>query len=277
MGKIFEALEKSNKDHSIPEAKDSTFQASSNGEHESHGFSFDEAEALDQENSIDQNLVTLLQPRSIEAEQFNILKTNILFPASGKPPHSIMVTSAAPGEGKSFIAANLAISIALNIDEYALLVDCDFRKPCIHNRFGFGEVPGLSDYLSNKTTLSSVLLKTKVNKLTILPVGKPPHNPSELLSSNLMSTLLGELTKRYRDRYIIIDSPPPQLTAETNALARQVDGIVLVVKYGSTPRKMVDELINILDKEKILGIIMNWFNIRSSKYYGYGSYGKYGE
>ena len=227
------------------------------------------------ETGIDSNLVSLLRPGSLEAEQFNLLKTNIFFPSSGKRPRSIMVTSAVPGEGKSFVAANLAISIALNVDEYALLVDCDFRRPTVHKRFGFGQVKGLSEYLTNQADLSSVLYKTSVDKLNILPVGRIPHNPSELLSSNQMSNLIKELSKRYADRYIIIDSPPPQISAESNALARQVDGIILVIKSRSTPRKMVGELVATLEKKKILGVIVNWASMSASKYYSYGKYGRY--
>jgi exopolysaccharide/PEP-CTERM locus tyrosine autokinase len=211
------------------------------------------------EDRIDRNMVMLRRPRSFEAEQFRILRTNLLFPDSGNPPRSIMVTSAVPGEGKSFISANLAISIAQNVDnKYALLIDCDMHMPCIHTCFGFGDKPGLSEHLSSDVPLSSLLLKTKVKRLTILPGGRPPHNPSELLSSEKMSALLKEVQSRYNDRYTVIDSPPPKLTAETSVIARHVDGVLLVIKYGSTPRKKVAELIEIIGKERILGIITNW-------------------
>ncbi len=90
------------------------------------------------------------------------------------------MTSAVPGEGKSFTVANLAVSIAMNIQDHVLIIDCDMRKPSIHKQFGIGNVPGLSEYLSKGTDLSSLLLKTNVIKLTILPAGKPPDNPSEL-------------------------------------------------------------------------------------------------
>ena len=186
-----------------------------------------------------------------------------------------MVTSAVPCEGKSFVASNLAVSIAQNIDEHVLLMDCDIRKATIHSNFGFDETAGLSDYLSKKTSLSSLLLKTNVNKLTILPGGKPPENPAELMSSNQMSKLLRELTSRYTDRYIIIDSPPPHLTSETSVIARQVDGILLVIKSGSTDRKLVEELIEMMGKDKILGVVLNWFDMRSMKYYSYSKYSKY--
>jgi len=226
-------------------------------------------------NNIDKNLVALLKPQSFENEQFKMLRTNLLFPSTGRSPRKILVTSAVPDEGKSFVAANLAISIAQSIQEHVLLIDCDIRRPCIHTQFGFGDVPGLSEYLFNGPSLSSLLLKTEVNKLSILPGGRPPHNPSELLSSQRMSKLLEEVTERYRDRYIVIDSPPPKLTAETSAISRQVDGILLVVEYGSTPRQMVSDLIDMMGKEKILGIILNKLDMRFSSYYGLGKYSKY--
>ncbi len=196
---------------------------------------------------------------------------------SGKAARSIMVTSAVPGEGKSFVAANLAISIAQSIQEHVLIIDSDMRVPSIHRQFGFDDIPGLSEYLANGTPLSMLLQKTKVDKLSILPAGKPPHNPAELLSSQRMSKLLEEVRERYSDRYIIIDSPPPKLTAEANALARQVDGILLIVKYGSTPRDMVSDLIELLGKEKILGVVFNRVDMRLSNYLAYKRYAKYGK
>jgi len=233
-------------------------------------------EVLYHGNNIDKNLVALLKPQSFETEQFKILRTNLLFPTSGRSPRSIMVTSAVPGEGKSFVSSNLAISIAQSIQEYVLLMDCDIRRPCVHNRFGFKNVPGLSEHLTRGVPLNSLILKTAVNKLSILPGGKPPHNPSELLSSQHMSKLLQEVKYRYSDRYIIIDSPPPKLTAESGAISRQVDGVILVVEYGRTPRNMISDLIEIIGKDKILGVILNKLDMRFTSYYGLGKYGKYG-
>jgi len=312
LGKIFDALEKSKKERIVtiptneapdiivndqPEKQEASsdkvaflnkdnkpfvfsYEALDNVEddkHEKQVASFEAGETLYNDNNIDEKLITLLKPQSFEAEQFKLLRTHLLFPASGKPVRSIMVTSAVPGEGKSFVASNLAISIAQNIQEHVLLMDCDMRMPCLHTLFGFGDVPGLSEHLSNDMPLSSMLLKTKVDKMSILPGGKPPHNPSELLSSQQMSKLFKEVKDRYSDRYIIIDTPPPKLTAETNVIARQVDGIILVVRYGSTNREVVKDLIKIIGKEKILGVILNRFDTRSSSYYGYKKYGKYGK
>jgi exopolysaccharide/PEP-CTERM locus tyrosine autokinase len=216
-------------------------------------------------------------PQSIEYEMFKILRGNILFPAEGEPPRSILITSALPSEGKSFVAANLAVSIAQNINEHVLLMDCDIRRPCIHTIFGYSEAPGLTEFLNQRASLTDVLLKTSVKKLTLLPAGNPPKNPAELLSSKEMTSLMDEVKQRYPDRHIIIDSPPPQLTAETNAIARRVDGVILVVKYGRTPRDMVAEMIESIGREKVLGVVMNWFDLRASSYYGYGKYSKYGK
>lgn len=231
MGKIFDALEKSKERHKSSIANKKTHGTVINAKAENQAYvntpvslnkdmnatdvsykrvkkvaklkkqdpatPFTKNKILYDVNNIDKNLVALLKAQSFENEQFKMLRTNLLFPSSGKSPRTIMVTSAVPDEGKSFVAANLAISIAQSIQEYVLLIDCDIRRPCIHTQFGFGDVPGLSEHLANGPSLSSLLLKTEVNKLSILPGGKPPHNPSELLSSQRMSKLLEEVTERY--------------------------------------------------------------------------------
>jgi exopolysaccharide/PEP-CTERM locus tyrosine autokinase len=282
LGKIFDALEKSKKRLQAPVIINDTsvspevFDNFENVNLQKQVAAVESSKALSDKNKIDKNLITLLKPQSFESEQFKILRISLLFPASGKPARSIMVTSAVPGEGKSFVAANLAVSIAQSINEHVLLMDCDIRKPRIQSCFGFSNVPGISDYLASKTPLSSLLLKTVLKKLTILPGGKPVHNPSELLSSKKMSELLDEVKTRYKDRYIIIDSPPPRFIAESNAIAKQVDGIIVVVKYGSTSREAVKDLVESLRKEKILGVIVNRFDLSSlNNYYNYGAYKNY--
>ena len=225
---------------------------------------------------VDPHLVTYHDPASVEAEIFKILRNNILFPKTGEPPVSIMVTSAIPGDGKSFVAANLAISIAQGIEEHVLLMDCDMRRSSIHRKFGFGDnVPGLSEHLSKGVELPSLLRKTVVDKLTILPGGSTPDNPSELLSSQAMKLLLKQARNRYSDRYIIIDSPPPQLTAETTALANYVDGIILVLRYASTPKDLIKDLLEKLGREKMIGVVMNGYRVPTTERYGYGRYKKY--
>ncbi|MEN8210822.1 MAG: CpsD/CapB family tyrosine-protein kinase [Thermodesulfobacteriota bacterium] len=288
MGKIYKALEK-NRSESLGLHSDNEDNPAAETLQEAHGIKTDrvntdrvETDGVETSaepdydavpENIDPTLVALAAPRSLEAEQFRLLRNNILFPESGRPPRSIMVTSPSPEEGKSFVAANLAVSIAQSIDEYVLLMDCDLRKSTLHELFKLHVDYGLSDYLSSGRTLSSVLKKTYIDKLTILPGGKIPHNPSELLSSEQMRRLLNEVKQRYSDRYIIIDTPPPYITSEGNALVRNVDGIILVVRNGKTRKKDVEDVIQIYGKEKILGVVYNF--AEKSPGYGYG-YQKYG-
>ena len=164
----------------------------------------------------------------------------------------------------------------MNVNKHVLLVDGDLRKTDLHKAFGIGDVPGLSNYLTENQSLESLLVKTPVEKLTLLPGGPIPPNPSELASSEQMSALLDEAKHRYQDRLIVIDSPPPGLAAETSFLARQADGILLVVKYGKTPREDVEDLMDAVGSDKILGVVINYLDMPLSKRYGYGKYGRYG-
>lgn len=225
-------------------------------------------------NRIEKNMVTVFKPFSYETEMFKFLRGKILNPLAGDPPKSILVTSAVPGEGKSFVSANLAVTIAQSIQEYVLLMDCDLRKPRIHTMFGLPDAYGLSEHLTHDTDLSPLMLKV-MSKLAILPAGRVPQNPSELLSSPKMSSLLLELKEEYDERYIIIDSPPPAMAPETLAISKNVDGILIVIKHGSTPLALVNDLINSFGKEKIIGAVLNRFDLRSSKSYGYGKYKQY--
>jgi len=274
LGKIYKALEKS---QMVTEKE--PLQVEHYGIQPDSNLDVAKNEVLDSElyvetpDIVEPSLVTIAKPHSAESEQFRLLKNTLLFPEKGEPPRSIMITSASPDEGKSFIAANLAITIAQSIDEYVLLMDCDLRRPTIHSLFGFKNVEGLSEYLTSAKPLSGLLLKSFINKLTILPGGTRPINPSELLSSEQMRRLLQEAKLRYSDRYIIIDTPPPSMTSETNAIARQVDGIIIVIRQGKTRKKDVQDIIDIYGKEKIIGVVKNF--AKNSHGYGY-AYEKYG-
>lgn len=207
-------------------------------------------------------LVSQPTKRVFEADQFRNLRARLLFPSSGPKPKSIAITSPGVKEGKSFIAANLAVSFAQNVDNrQILLIDCDVQRPSIHKFFGLnGSSPGLSEYLSKEIDLSDLLLKPSVENLTILPGGTPPDNPTELLSSQKMLNLLTEVQKIYNDRYVIMDLPPPTLVTESSALARQSEGIILVVRYGKTPNKDAIKLVDLLGKDRVLGVVLNRFD-----------------
>ena len=216
-----------------------------------------------------ETLVAHSRPHSPESEQFRMLKTTILFPDKGLPPRTIMITSSAPGDGKSFVAANLAVSMANGIDEHVLLMDCDLRKPTLHRLFGFSDtISGLSEYLTRGAPLASILKKTRVPKLTLLPCGTPPSNPSELISSDQMKKLIQEVRSRYPDRYIILDAPPPDVTSEANALARQVEAIIIVVKAGYSKKTALKDIVETYGRKKILGVVKNYAEKTKAYHYG---------
>jgi exopolysaccharide/PEP-CTERM locus tyrosine autokinase len=215
-------------------------------------------------------LVAYSMPDSLDAENFKILRAQILFPKNGNRPRTIMITSAVPGEGKSFVASNLAVSIAMGINEHVLLVDCDFRRPSIHDILGYSNTAGLHDYLTGKGQLSDFIIRTRVKKLSLLTSGSPCSNPSELLSSTATKEFLEEVKGRNKDHFVIIDAPPSQVTAEAGVLANYVDGVILVVMAEKAPRETIQKNMENLGKKKVLGIVFNGYSQGDkffSKYY----------
>ncbi len=223
-------------------------------------------------------LIVVSSPESVEAENFKALRARIQMAShEGIPPRTVLVTSTFPGEGKSFVASNLAASIAFGIDEHVLLVDCDLRQPQIHQYFGYAPGQGLSDYLTGRREIPDLLIKTDIPKLSILSAGTPPGNPAELLASHRMETFIEEVRNRYNDRYVVLDATPTQFTAEASVLARHVDGVLLVVMAGKTPRQAVQEGLNILPRERLLGVVFNGYSEPMKGYHKYyaGYYSKH--
>jgi len=222
----------------------------------------------------DDRLVLATATTGPVAESIRALRTRILHPPTGKALRSILVTSASPGEGKSFICANLGISLAQGVDNYCLLVDCDLRRSSQHTLFGLSNKAGLADYLQQKKKLSQMLVPSGVEKLSILPAGPRSINPSELLGSATMTSLVDELVMRYEDRIVLLDSPPLHSASETAILARHVDGVVLVVRYGASRREYVKSLVEAIGRDKIVGVVFNAYksNMLDSKIFGYYEY-----
>ena len=226
----------------------------------------------------DERLAKVSSFSSQTAESFRVLRSKILLPQDGRPaPRTIMVTSALPQEGKSFVSANLAIALAQGVDQHSLLVDCDLRVPSLPQLFGVPYERGLADYLQGNADIPSLLQKTSMEKLSILPSGLPPVNPAELLGSERMQNLVEELAARYPDRYVIFDTPPLEVASESQVLSQAVDGVVLVVRQGASSRTLVEKFITDIGKEKIIGAIFNGYKsnfittrlvYKSHHYYG---------
>ena len=231
--------------------------------------------------TFDPKLVSYSQSGSLAAEQFRKLRTYLLRFKIQDAPKTIMVTSATSGEGKTFVATNLAISISHELHTHALLVDCDLRNPSLAQRLGLQSGKGLSDYLAGDGNASELFMKTKVEKLDLLSGGTIQDNPAELIGSKKMEALIQELRSRYPDRYVVFDSTPLLATAEPEVLAKFVDGIIIVVRAGVTPRETVKQAIANVDKRKIIGFVLNYLEFKShgqsSRYFGSnGHYYKYG-
>jgi protein-tyrosine kinase len=257
MGKMFEALQKAEREKTQEPLEDV------------NKTSVDDA-------VLDTKLVSFFEPGSIVAEQFRKLRTDLFKPSLQNQMKTILVTSAFSGEGKSLIAINLAISISIELHSHALLVDCDLRNPTLSRWFGLQEAKGLSDYLLGQAELPELLVKTQVDKLSLLCGGSSQENPVELIGSKRMDALLQEMKSRYDDRYIILDSSPVLATTEPNILDKMVDGILLVIRAGETPRESVQQAVKLLKTEKIIGVVLNDMEFKSSalhsRYFGTNRY-----
>ena len=228
----------------------------------------------------DERLLSTTESMSGVAESFRKLRTLILHPDSGKPARSILVLSAEPQEGKSFVCANLGVSIANHVGRKALLIDCDLRRPSLSNLFGLKCPKGLADHLQGKEEdISSLIFATGLPNLILMPAGSPPANPSELISSGKMSRLITELAARHEDHLILLDSPPFNAASEVLVLSQLAEKIILVVRWGKAGREVIKKMTDSVGPGKILGVVFNAFemNILDRKMQGVGYHNYYSE
>ncbi len=219
------------------------------------------------ESAISEYLITMKNPLSHISEEYRKLCTRIFSVTEKKDQNTLLVTSSAMGEGKSLTSVNLATVIASKIDHTVLLVDCDLRNPTMHKYFGLTPEVGLVDYLKGNVKLEDALINTWIGRMTLLPAGTPPDNPVELLSSNKMQQLITDIKERYKNRYIIIDSTPVLSTAESIAIASQVDGVIFVVRERMVPKKEVKHALSLLKGANLLGVVLNADEDKSDSYY----------
>lgn len=207
------------------------------------------------------------EPKSIAAESYRTLRTNLQYSSFDKEYKVIVVTSSEPGEGKTTTAGNLAISLAQG-EKKVILIDCDLRKPSLHKRFKVSNVMGLSDVLIGMETIDTAAHKYKKN-MTVLTSGKIPPNPSEMLGSKAMTALLKELQEVFD--YVILDTPPVQAVTDSQILATKADGVILVVKAESTKKESVQASINLIKKVNghIIGTVLNGVDTKRNKYHYY--------
>ena len=231
---------------------------------------------LDLEALAATGVVTPNAPRSQTVDQYRVIKRPLITNAMGKGAayikhgNLIMVTSALAGEGKSFTSVNLAMSIAAERDSTVMLVDADVARPSVPRMLGLPAGPGLLDLLEGTADMASVLLKTNIDKLTILQSGTPHPRATELLASDAMRLLLEDMAQRYSDRIIIFDSPPLLLTTESRVLATQMGQVVMVVQADKTYQADVQRALATIDACPVRMLVLNKARGDSIGGYGYG-------
>lgn len=206
-------------------------------------------------------------PKSIAAEAYRSLKTNIQYSSFDKEYKTIVITSSNPGEGKSTTSGNLALTLAEG-ESRVLLVDCDMRKPSMHKNFRVTNTYGIADILLQRKKVMDVAHMYNKN-LSIITAGKVPPNPAEMLGSKAMSAFLEEMKEHFD--YIILDTPPVQVVADAQILSTKVDGTIIVVRAGVTKKEDVNDTVNTLKKvnANIIGTVLHAVDSSKNKYYYY--------
>lgn len=200
-------------------------------------------------------LVNPLVPREAPAEEFRTLRTRLNHLQTLQPLHTLVVTSASPAEGKSFTAANLAVTQAQLADKRILLADFDFRRPNVDKTFQIDCAPGITDYLRGKATLGQIMRRLSGTNLYILTAGDVVPNPLELLNLKECKALIDALRNHFD--WVVLDSPPLLFAADANLLSTMCDGTILVVRIGSTTFDSVSRALQSLCENNVLGIVVN--------------------
>ena len=280
MSRVYRALEKAEEEKKRKgkqEAPIKAFEEKAALKKETPVLKFHEEEAERFElPAQEETPVLIVPPHSFAGEQFRKLKAQI-FHRLSNPPHSILVTSTTPGEGKTMVAVNLALAISKEIHRKAVLIDADLRKPSIHLDKS-EDRKGLSNYLSDGIPLSEVLRKSEIENLQIITAGPPAPKAAELIGSKRMGEFMKSLKEIGDSTYMIIDSPPVFSTTEPVLLSKMVDGVIFVVMAGRTPKEAISRATKSLDREKIIGIVFNQTELKPSSYYSkyyYRYYRKY--
>jgi capsular exopolysaccharide synthesis family protein len=221
------------------------------------------------DNRIHAGFIVEDKPKSIVAESYRTLRTNIQYSSFDKKIKTIVVTSAEMAEGKSTVAGNIALTFAQN-ERKVILVDCDLRKPSVHKNFKTSNLIGVSEILIGKVTCEEAVQKRNSN-FYFLTSGKLPPNPSEMLASSAMTILIQKLKERYD--IVLLDTAPLKAVTDAQILSTKVDGTILVVRAGKTRIDDVVEAKNLLQKvdANIIGTVLNGIENTRGKYYYYGN------
>jgi protein-tyrosine kinase len=208
-------------------------------------------------------------PTERQAEQFHTLRARLYSLRETRPIKTLLVTSATVGEGKTFVAMNLAQSIARQRGRRVLLIDADLRAPRLQVALGALSAPGLSDYLAGEADECSVIQTDTQESLFFIPAGKPSSDPAELLANNQMQTLFSRVLPLFD--WIVVDAPPVLPVSDAGVLAGKCDGVIFVVRAGVAAYDMAQTACAELKNRNLLGVVLNGVEEDAI----YGAYGYY--
>lgn len=217
----------------------------------------------------DYDVFSTKQSSALCAEQFRTLRSRLYRLREKSPVRTLMITSALPGEGKSFVALNLALAIARQHERRALLIDADLRASRLHVRLGAPSAPGLSDYLGGKADEFSILQADPKVDLFLVPAGRPVPNPSELLASGILHGFLDGMKPVFD--WVIVDAPPVLAVGDAGIIAEFCDAVIVVVRAGETAHDLVKTTLQEFRGNKLLGVVLNG----ASEGTDYGAYSYY--
>jgi len=218
---------------------------------------------------VNKRRIALLQPDSYVAEQFRALRGRIeALETADRPLRTLTIVSALPGEGKTTAAINLALVTALSLGRRVLLIDCDLRRPKVHRALGLQPAAGLAEVLQGEASLDQAITRLEGANLDVLAVRSRPANPSELLGSPAMRELMAKVAQSY-DR-VILDTPAALGLPDAKAVGDRSDGIVLVVRADRTSQEDVQTVLEIVDRSRVLGTVLNGAAAQQGRY-GYVS------
>ena len=280
MSRLFEALQRSEAERSgsplpqMPSAATELLQAAEAGEmrtavateftaEEMPSMQMPEASPAAMEGlrslqpfpTLEGRLVSITQQDGLGAEKFRLLGVRLRNMRANRALKRILVTSTIPEEGKSVVSANLSLVLARGGRTKTVLVEGDLRRPTLANRFGLGKLPGLVDALAGHKTLNEVIYQLEPTGLCVIPAGHPPENPLELMQSGRASAALDALSQFFE--WVVVDSPPVLPLADTILWSKLVDGVLLVAREGKTEKRQLQKGLELLDRSRLLGVVLN--------------------
>jgi capsular exopolysaccharide synthesis family protein len=208
--------------------------------------------------------IALLEPESFVAEQFRMLRSRLDSLSEQHGVTTVAVTSANANEGKSNVAINLAVVTAMSVGRKVLLIDCDLRRPMIHRSLGIEAQIGVAEVLLGRASADDAIVKLENSNLDVLAVRMQPQNPSELLASPRMRELVQDVSGRY-DR-VVLDTPATLGLPDSRVVSETCDGFLLVVRAGLTPRDDVHAALEVLDRRRVLGLVLNGAEMGKERY-----------